>query len=244
MHVYAVPAHLALGDHDLETAVRWLDQGVEPLLVHESVAPLHQFGLWALLRTVVGGPADDARERLRGLGVSLRRANRGALHYADAVAAGRLGDKVSAEAAYALGEEALEPVPWWHRCSGCSRWSAPWTTRGATRCRSCGPTWPRSKRLDTSGWRGSRRDLLRRAGAPTRRGRGNAEVPPALRALGVTSRELDVLGLVHAGRSNAEVADQLFLSVRTVETHVANLLAKTGSSNRTELRDWYGRLTP
>ncbi len=60
----------------------------------------------------------------------------------------------------------------------------------------------------------------------------------------MTSRELDVLGLVHAGRSNAEMAEQLFLSVRTVETHVANLLAKTGAANRTELRSWYDRLTP
>ena len=87
------------------------------------------------------------------------------------------------------------------------------------------------------------RDLLRRAGAPTRRGRGDSTVPPALR-LGITSRELDVLTAVTAGRSNAEVAEQLFLSVRTVETHVANLLAKAGVGNRTELRDWHARLTP
>jgi DNA-binding NarL/FixJ family response regulator len=69
-------------------------------------------------------------------------------------------------------------------------------------------------------------------------------VPPALRTLGITSRELDVLTAVTAGRSNAEVAEQLFLSVRTVETHVANLLAKAGVGNRTELRDWHARLTP
>ena len=43
------------------------------------------------------------------------------------------------------------------------------------------------------------RDLLRRAGAPIRRGRGDAVVPAALRARGVTSRELDVLRLVDAG---------------------------------------------
>ena len=96
----------------------------------------------------------------------------------------------------------------------------------------------------TSGWRGSAAGLLRRAGAPTRRGRGDSTVPPALRALGITSRELDVLGLVAAGRSNAEVAEQLFLSVRTVETHVANLLAKTGVGSRAELRTWQTRLTP
>jgi two-component system, NarL family, response regulator LiaR len=53
-----------------------------------------------------------------------------------------------------------------------------------------------------------------------------------------------VLTAVTAGRSNAEVAEQLFLSVRTVETHVANLLAKAGVGSRTELRDWHARLTP
>ena len=244
VHAYAVSAHLAIGDHDLGTAVRWLDQGVEPLLAHESVAPLHQFGLWALLRTVVGGPADDARERLRGLGVSLRRANRGALHYADAVAAGRVGGKVSAEAAYALGEEALEPVRWWNQvlrlvtleCALDDSWGDPVPQLRADLAAFEAAGYERLARVA--------RDLLRRAGAPTRRGRGNAEVPPALRALSVTSRELDVLGLVHAGRSNAEMAEQLFLSVRTVETHVANLLAKTGAANRTELRSWYDRLTP
>jgi DNA-binding NarL/FixJ family response regulator len=80
------------------------------------------------------------------------------------------------------------------------------------------------------------RDLLRAAGASVpRRGRGNSVIPPRLRALGITSREGDVLRLVAQGRTNADIADRLFLSVRTVETHVANLLTKTGASQRTEL---------
>ncbi|MGH3774965.1 MAG: response regulator transcription factor [Pseudonocardiaceae bacterium] len=80
------------------------------------------------------------------------------------------------------------------------------------------------------------RDLLRQAGAPTRRGRGSTPVPPALRALGVTSREMDVLELVADGLTNAEVGRRLFVSPRTVETHVASLLAKTGATDRTGLR--------
>ncbi len=87
------------------------------------------------------------------------------------------------------------------------------------------------------------RDLLRQAGAATRRGRGDSIVPPELRALGVTSRETDVLRLVAAGRTNAEIAAQLVLSRRTVETHVANLLGKTGRARRTELGAWWRRLT-
>ena len=50
------------------------------------------------------------------------------------------------------------------------------------------------------------RTMLGAAGAPMpRRGRGDSSVPTALRALGVTSREVDVLKLVAAGMSNREI---------------------------------------
>jgi DNA-binding NarL/FixJ family response regulator len=80
------------------------------------------------------------------------------------------------------------------------------------------------------------RDLLRRAGAPTRRGRGGTPVSPALRAAGVTGREMDVLTMVNAGLTNAQIAARLYLSPRTVETHVARLLTKLAVRDRTELR--------
>ena len=57
------------------------------------------------------------------------------------------------------------------------------------------------------------------------------------RSQGVTSREMDVLQLVAQGLSNAEVAGRLYLSPRTVDTHVASLLAKTGARRRGELRE-------
>jgi DNA-binding NarL/FixJ family response regulator len=82
------------------------------------------------------------------------------------------------------------------------------------------------------------RDLLRRAGAPTRRGRGDSTVPIGLRAVGVTSREMDVLRLLEDGLSNVDIGNRLFLSPRTVETHVANLLSKSGASNRMQLVTW------
>ena len=84
------------------------------------------------------------------------------------------------------------------------------------------------------------RDLLRRAGAPAPRNRGGTAVSPRLRARGVTAREAEVLGLVVEGMTNAQVAERLFLSPRTVDTHVANLLAKAGARARTELRAWAG----
>jgi DNA-binding NarL/FixJ family response regulator len=85
------------------------------------------------------------------------------------------------------------------------------------------------------------RDLLRRAGAPTRRGRGDSAVPSDLAAAGVTSREMDVLVLIGEGATNTQIAQRLFLSRRTVETHVANLLLKTGAGDRETLRRRVGR---
>jgi DNA-binding NarL/FixJ family response regulator len=86
--------------------------------------------------------------------------------------------------------------------------------------------------------------LLRQAGTPSRKGRGESEVPRALRGLGVTSREMDVLRLVVSGLSNADIAERLYLSPRTVETHVSSLLARTGCRSRQELRGFLDQLTP
>ena len=49
----------------------------------------------------------------------------------------------------------------------------------------------------------------------------------------LTRRELDVLRLLAQGRSNKEIATELVLSVRTVESHVASIYAKIGVSGRT-----------
>lgn len=59
------------------------------------------------------------------------------------------------------------------------------------------------------------------------------ERPPS--ADGLTEREGAVLQLIALGHTNVEIAEQLFLSVRTVETHRANLQHKLGRSTRAEL---------
>jgi two-component system, NarL family, response regulator LiaR len=51
---------------------------------------------------------------------------------------------------------------------------------------------------------------------------------------GLSEREVEVLRLLAAGRSNQQIADDLFISVNTVSHHLRNIFAKTGTNNRTE----------
>jgi DNA-binding NarL/FixJ family response regulator len=51
----------------------------------------------------------------------------------------------------------------------------------------------------------------------------------------LSQREREIATLIAAGDSNPEIANRLFLSRKTVERHVSNILARTGARNRTEL---------
>ncbi len=67
------------------------------------------------------------------------------------------------------------------------------------------------------------RDYLERAG-------GGADAPELL-----SEREREVLGLVAEGRTNREIADALFLSIKTVQTHRAHVMEKLNLRDRAEL---------
>ncbi|MBC6478660.1 MAG: response regulator transcription factor [Hormoscilla sp. GM7CHS1pb] len=54
----------------------------------------------------------------------------------------------------------------------------------------------------------------------------------------LTPTELKVVKFVSQGMANREIAEEMNVSQRTVESHVSNMLAKTGLHNRTELARW------
>jgi len=84
----------------------------------------------------------------------------------------------------------------------------------------------------TDAWEQGSRLLFAQAAALALARRSRQEPP---RPGGLTRREHEIVDLVAAGLTNAQVAQRLQLSPRTVENHVAHALAKLGARNRTEL---------
>jgi DNA-binding CsgD family transcriptional regulator len=75
--------------------------------------------------------------------------------------------------------------------------------------------------------------------------RAAEHLPPSLRRRSgrehvdaLTAREAEIAALIAQGLTNREIADELVLSARTVETHVANAMAKMGFANRSQLAAW------
>ena len=62
--------------------------------------------------------------------------------------------------------------------------------------------------------------------------------PPPQPVDPLTEREEEVLRTVARGRTNAEIAEELYISMSTVKTHLASLMAKLGARNRVEIAIW------
>lgn len=95
-------------------------------------------------------------------------------------------------------------------------------------CREMGDTDTAAIELDAARW------VFERLGAAADLDRLDIlEAPaPARRVGGLTARELEVLALVVAGKTNREIAAVLFVSDHTVRRHIQNIFAKIGVSSR------------
>ncbi len=68
--------------------------------------------------------------------------------------------------------------------------------------------------------------------------KARAGTTPAQPIEPLTAREDEVLVTVARGRTNAEIADELYISLSTVKTHLASLMNKLGARNRVEIAMW------
>ncbi|WP_344441304.1 helix-turn-helix transcriptional regulator, partial [Kitasatospora nipponensis] len=243
--VFGNRAVCALLEEAREEALEELDQAVGWEQQNPTVFYLNgRYGLRPLLRALAGHgdlaehegvAADDAAQlpwnrQFERLGYAVHQGRAGRVAQAlDAVAAAQeaagpflmarhLGLRLVAEAALADGWG--DPVSWLRTAEEYFHGAA--VPAVASACR----------------------DLLRRAGAsvPQRR-TGSAAVPAELRRQGLTVREYEVFLLLVARLGNQEIAERLFISPRTVEKHVASLLAKTGRAHRAALCDYAAEST-
>ena len=231
--VPAERARLLLAQGDLAGAARWADEkglsaGDEPRYPSE---PEHLLLARVLLAQDRPGPALELLDRLYASAVAQDRIGSvieaGALRALALAAGGHEEVAVTALAGVlALGRPArLRPGPRRRgpadggAAGSAHRRPAGGPERGQDPDRLPGPAQPRVRR------RGRRSESdPRRGSAPTAPG----IVEP------LTNRELEVLQMLAAGRSNQAIADQLVVTLDTVKKHVTHLLGKLGAANRTE----------
>jgi DNA-binding CsgD family transcriptional regulator len=222
-----------LGEGQLPEAVDAMDRAMDVL---RAAGGAHDWtGRWALLRTVTDSGGAQARDECRQLRFDTAM-SRATLRAADAVAAGREGG--DAESIFAAANRDLGRIESGFTRSLALLLAAPCAYRDGW---GEPAVWLREalsnfEDLGLPNFAGQCRAALRATGeaVPRRPRREAPKVTGLLAAKGVTSREAEVLAQIAGGRSNREIAEALYLSVRTVEKHVERLLMKTGHS-RSEL---------
>jgi DNA-binding CsgD family transcriptional regulator len=168
----------------------------------------------------------DGREDWRGLA--------GRVGLADAVATAAEGNAEHADAGFT---DAIQL---------CRRYALPWDEADAFRW------WASAlkragRMLDASAKLESALEIYARCGGGTvwidrvRQAMPDADVRHAMYPDGLSGREIQVVRLIAAGKSNREIAQALVISRNTVERHVNHILAKTGATNRTQVAGYAHR---
>lgn len=230
MTTAAIRADIVMRQGRYEEAVRQYERICEQMTIMPGIAPADGpcFLVWALAAAGRAGDAQAALRRAEAMPDLARWYVRPVV-----AAAGRAllaGDRAGVDAAIAT---APGPMPFaiaLMRIIGAQvlggESAVPWLREALASYEAAGAT-AHTDRV---------RRLLREAGGPVpRRRRTAAAVPDELARRGVTARESEVLRLLGEGLSNADIAAKLFLSVRTVETHVSSLLGKLQARSRGQL---------
>ncbi|WP_055603576.1 helix-turn-helix transcriptional regulator [Streptomyces aureus] len=236
----------ALMAEDRHRATAELDAALAWEREHPSFFYLSgRYGLRPLLRILdgdraggnaeAGGGRDVYREALDSPGGQLAW-NRMFLGMADAVLRGRDGDPHGARRAVEEAGRAATVFPHaWHlalrlvaEAALADSWGEPvaWLRTAEEYFHEAG----------VQPVAGACRALLRQSGVsvPQRRG-GRERIPAELRTAGVTPREYEVFVLLMERPGNLQIARRLCISPRTVEKHMASLMAKTGCVDRSAL---------
>ncbi|AGZ43929.1 LuxR family transcriptional regulator [Actinoplanes friuliensis DSM 7358] len=215
-------------------------QDLDRAIAREDNHPPHYLsfnrGPYLLLATLAGKAGRAEHDELATSAHGQARWNRQFVTLSRAVLDGCEGNGDEAVAAVAEFEELATPYPLAHHLglrligerAHADGWGRPrdWLTAAETYFH----------RTDSVRLAAACRTQLRDMGVPVaQRRRGSDRIPPALRRMGVTVREYEVLELLVDRLGNKEIAGRLFLSPRTVEKHVASLLLKTGHDDRTGL---------
>ena len=235
--------HLLAGYEDHPLALRavvhlWLVDGQEALAAATLERRLEQIGTESLLAAPLllllieaqlaqGVPAEESARTLAGLA---RHAGQTALEAESALAAGRAqqaaGGDGTADLARALEVFTTLELPYEAARARLALAEALAETKAQVALGEAKLALGAFDRLGAGRDADRAAELVRRLGGGTR--------PGPRRDATLTAREEEVLGLVAAGMTNRQIAERLFLSVKTVEHHVSRVLTKLGLKTRAE----------
>jgi DNA-binding NarL/FixJ family response regulator len=226
-------AELALSRGDARSAVDLAERYLRRLPAEDRIE--RAAGLETAVRALVArGQAKEAGQPLAELEAIAHRVRTDVLRASASFAAGVVA---ASEADYEAARRALEDA-----ADLFERQQAPFET-GRVRLELARALAALDRPADAGREASSALQVFRRIGAMKEADRAaeflrELAIPPpeaataAANPAGLSPREVDVLALIARGRSNQEIADELFLSVRTVERHISTIYDKLGAKGK------------